>query len=183
MTHSIDFKEIEEKLFLIQQIKLGSRVYCEERGIGRKIKPYGEGAWSDYSYQLQSFISRYSIECAVKTRMVQDFVSERSSSIDFGVIDKESCEGSSIGAVHSGIVNLTIRESCNKIIHATKVELAWAEDKKKRFEYWSGGYHLRGFQSKKAWHIELDMQNWAIALENFHQIIDEQVDWEMLYGL
>lgn len=187
MTHSIDFKRIEEKLFLIQNIVLGSRAYCEERDIGRTVGRYGEGAWSDYSYRLQELVSSYAIECAIKTRMVQDFVAANSTGVDLASVDGEAREGIEIGVVHSGAFDLTVRESCNKIIHATKVDLGWAcvnlRKAKKKIEYWAGCYHLHGKQGKSAWHVELDMQLWAIAMENFHAILDERVDWEQVYGL
>ncbi|MGB3832213.1 MAG: hypothetical protein WA975_10145 [Mesorhizobium sp.] len=187
MTHSIDFKGIEERLFLIQKVVLGSRAYCEERDIGRTVGRYGEGEWSDYSYRLQELISSYAIECAIKTRMVQDLIAASSTEIDMANADSEARDGFEIGVVHSGSFNLTVRESCNKIIHATKVELGWAtanlRKAKKKIEYWSGSYHLHGKQGKTAWHVELDMQVWAIAMENFHSILDEQADWERIYGL
>lgn len=188
MTHSIDFAGIEEKLFLIQKLVLGSREYCEERDIGRTVGRYGEGAWSDYSYRLKELVSSYTIECAIKTRMVQDFVDANSSTrLDLASIDSEAREGFEIGVVHGGAFDLTVRESCNKIIHATKVELGWAcanlRNAKKKIEYWAGSYHLWGKQGRSAWYVELDMQLWAIAMENFHAILDERVDWEQVYGL
>jgi hypothetical protein len=187
MTHNIDFEGIEEKLFLIQKIVLGSCAYCEERDIGRNIFPYGEAVWSDYSGRLHSLISSYAIECAVKTRMVQDFVMANCSDADLVAIDEESRDGFGIGIVHTGKVNLTVRESCNKIIHATKVELSWSEINhrisEKKIEYWNGGYNLHGRQAKHAWHIELNMQAWAVAMENFHSILDERVDWYEVYNL
>src|SRR5690606_1990736 len=156
MTHNIDFKGIEEKLFLIQKVVLGSRAYCEERDIGRTVGRYGEGAWSDYSYQLQELISSYAIECAIKTRMVQDLIAAGNTGIDLASADADAREGFEIGAVHSGTFALTVRESCNKIIHATRVELGWASTNlrkaNKKSEYWSGGYHLWGKHGKLAWH-------------------------------
>jgi hypothetical protein len=187
MTHSIDFKGIEERLFLIQSVVLSSRAYCEERDIGRTVGRYGEGTWSDYSYRLQGLISDYAIECAIKTRMVQDFVAAGSTDIDLASADAEARDGFDIGVVHSGSFDLTVRESCNKIIHATNVELGWTSanlrKSKKKIEYWGGSYHLRGKQGKSTWHVELDMRPWAIAMENFHSILDERVDWEQIYEL
>ena len=119
--------------------------------------------------------------------MVQDFISASGSDVDLAAIDEESREGFNIGIVHAGNVNLTVRESCNKIIHATKVDFNWTEvnlrKTKKKAEYWNGGYHLHGKLGRATWHIELDMHAWARAMENFHCILGEQVDWFEVYGL
>ena len=187
MTHSIDFEGIEEKLFLIQQIVLGSRAYCEDKHIGRSLHPYGEGAWADYSSRLQSLISSYTIDCAIKTRMAQDFIMANGSDVNLSDVDEESREGYNIGTVHKGNITLTLRESCNKIIHATRVDLSWVETRlrrsKKKIEHWNGGYNLHGKHGALAWHVELDMLSWAVAMETFHTFLNERVDWYRVYGL
>lgn len=187
MTHSIDFHGIEERLFLLQQIVLGSRSYCEERGICRRPFPHGDGGWLNYSGSLQQLVSTYTIECAVKTRVVQDFIMASPRPLAMKSLELEATQGFNIGKVHEGEFNLTIRESCNKIIHATSVELGWTKvrlrNPSRQVEYWSGALHLRGKQARKSWHVELFVLKWAIAMETFHSLLDDGTDWYAVYGL
>lgn len=187
MTHSIDFKGIEERLFLLQQMALGSRAYCEERGICRRPFPQGSGGWLDYSGALQQLVSTYTIECAVKTRVVQDFIAASPRPVEMKRLEAEAIAGFALGIVHEGTFELSLRESCNKIIHATSVDLGWKKARlrnpSRQVEYWNGSLHLRGKQSKRPWHVELSVIDWAIGMENLHALLDDGTDWHAVYGL
>ncbi len=181
MTHSLDFTSVSEKLFLIQQLVAASRDYCKTGEVGRRIDRYGEGAWSDYSSRLRQLVSSYSIECAVKARMLQDTLAG-TEDLNFSELDATAREGSDLGKVHVGSFELTVRESCNKIIHATNVELGWAETRfrnpHRRIEYWDGTCHLRGKLGKSPWHVELNMTERADSLDYFIDLVASSVSME-----
>jgi hypothetical protein len=75
-----------------------------------------------------------------------------------------------------------VRESCNKIIHATNVDLSWADGRVNRpyrkFSYWTGKCQLQGQHSGKRWHVELDMNNWCVVLDDFLENLFAEVDWD-----
>ena len=104
MPLSIDFDAIEEKLFLIKQLRHASFNYCryyelseDESGDTLEL--------AEYKARLKSSLSNYMIECAIKTRMVQDFLEDDDDEqdIDLREVDKISCEGLHLGQIEEGI--------------------------------------------------------------------------------
>ena len=130
MPLSIDFDAIEEKLFLIKQLRHASFDYCRhyelsEDGGGDTLELV------DYKARLKSTLSNYMIECAIKTRMVQDFLEDdEEQDIDLREVDRISCEGLHLGQIEEGNFPLIIRETCNKIIHAIEAGLLWAHEER-----------------------------------------------------
>lgn len=178
MWHSIDFIGIEEKLFILQHISCGSK----ENAHWKKTFLQGEVAFGSYQLEYalkddfsytESIVSNYMIECAVKTRMIQDHFKEVNVE-NFQSFDKDSINyvGGDIGQVIYGDFNLTLRESCNKIIHTNKFYLA-----KKEYdlgsEYWNGICYLEGERNGKLWKLEIKVREWAAALSCYYTYLSE----------
>jgi hypothetical protein len=82
--------------------------------------------------------------------------------------DKYALEDIPLGKVHSGGFKLSVRESCNKIIHATRVDLGWITRNRKTknaYTHWSGAVHLFGEKARKPWHVELDATAWCVSID------------------
>ena len=174
LSHSINFQLIEEKLLLLQHLKLGSQKYCEINEIGRNSSKYSADAWEEYSLDLKRIVSDYVLDCAIKTRIWQDTLIHFGDKVDIKPEDAEARKGVCIGLVHLGKFNLTLRESCNKIVHATRIELGWKEesnDSGDLFEYWDGSTHLYGTRYEENWHIELKTESCASALSYYYFLI------------
>lgn len=125
MAHSLDFAEAAEKLFVLQQLCLASQPHCRHNGICKESHPYGDDNWNDYNHKIKQTVCGYLIEVAAKIRVLQD---SSAATIHRSVINRANqyaLEDIPVGTVRAGGFNLTIRESCNKIIHATRVELGW----------------------------------------------------------
>ncbi|MBW4518758.1 MAG: hypothetical protein KME16_03385 [Scytolyngbya sp. HA4215-MV1] len=176
MSHNIDFQDIEDRLMLLQHIIFGSYGYCATTEIGRNYSQYAADEWHEYSVNLKRIVSNHVIECAIKIRIIEDTLKSLGSKTDFRLKDDEAREELSIGYVHSGKVNLSLRESCNKVVHATSVDLGWAEKKDRSsrpIEYWNGRLHLHGQQQANIWHVELEIESWTQALRMYLFLIDE----------
>jgi len=77
---------------------------------------------------------------------------------------------------------LTVRGSCNKIIHATGIQLDWQDDEKSAFSrYWSGYLHLTGKSGEDVWHINLNIKTWCKSMKFLHEILRSEVDWWEVY--
>jgi hypothetical protein len=184
MPHLIDFDGIEQKLFTLQHICYGSRRFCEKIELNRFSGPREGYEWWDYTALLKSIVSNTIIESAVKIRMLQDFIKSDDQDNDLHTLDKESCEGVNIGSFVAGTGNLTLRESCNKIIHATEATMQWVNvdaENNESNEYWNGQYDLHGTNRGKDWHVELRIESWCIAMIRFNKLAQESVDWQHVY--
>ena len=81
MSYAIDFDALDEKLFLLQQISLASEKYCEEDMVGSELD-HGDSNFDIYWGWIKGIVSNYLIECAIKTRIFQDFLVENKTKLD-----------------------------------------------------------------------------------------------------
>ena len=118
MSHIISFEEIFIKTFILQHLSLGSKAYCKDRLCGSEIDQ-GNYELDIYWGSIKSIACSYLLECSIKLRVIQDSIKKDSIKIDD--LDKKARRNITIGSVLYGEFHLNIRESCNKIIHATNV--------------------------------------------------------------
>src|SRR5690606_23832789 len=141
MTHSLDFAGVNEKLFLLQQLILASQPYCRISNICQDSHPYGHDDWNDYNNKIKPVVCGYLIELAAKVRILEDSSSRYVRPSAFVRANKYATDQIPLGKVHVGRFELTVRETCNTIIHATRVELGWITRNNKsqdRYSYWTG---------------------------------------------
>ncbi len=171
MTHSLDFGSVGEKLFLLRQLSYASREYCKVEELLKGGYPYADDDWNAYGSRLKKLVSGYLIECAAKVRIFEDSIKGKVRPSAPRTADKHARDGLDIGTVRQGKFDLTVRESCNKIIHATNVELAWATGSSKRpyrrFTYWKGKFDLHGEHAGRPWQVELNVANWCEAVDAY----------------
>ena len=184
MPHLIDFDGLEQKLFVLQHACYGSKSFCERIGLNRFSVSYEDYVWWEYTGLLKSIVSNTIIESAVKVRMLQDFIKSDDQEVDLKSLDQESCKGLNIGSFIVGKGKLTLRESCNKIIHATDATMQWVNtdpQNDESNEYWNGLYDLHGTNHGIDWHVELNIEAWCIAMIRFNKSVQEDIDWHHVY--
>lgn len=183
MPHLIDFDGLEQKLFVLQHVCYGSRRFCERIELNRFAESYEDYEWWEYTGLLKSIVSNTIIESAVKVRMLHDFIKSDEQDVNLKKLE-ESYEGVSIGSFVVGKGNLTLRESCNKIIHATEATMQWKNidaQNDESNEYWNGLYDLHGTNRGEVWHVELNIESWCIAMIRCNKLVQEGVDWHHVY--
>jgi hypothetical protein len=179
MTHSIDFDSIEARLFTLHHAALGSKAFCERFSIGRDTERPIEYEWWQYSGHLKALVSEAMIDAAIKIRMLQDIGRAEDDEFDAIALQVEACKELDIACL-VGLGPLSLRESCNKIIHATGTKLVWQEVKteKKAFEYWTGVYRLFGNDNAgKEWSASVNVPDWCVAMMRFNASFQDRIDW------
>ena len=182
MGHAIDFGGIEEKLFLLQQLSCASQVNAEWKS--KYINSKKEESWqvSELEIELdqnfaftESIVSNYMIDIAVKTRIFQDHFKENHFECGFSEFDQAAIDyvGGDIGSVVSGNFSLTLRESCNKIIHAKKFRLLKSDSTPNNY-FWSGLCELQGSFNKQEWQVYIKVKEWAASLWYYHESLAEE---------
>ena len=121
----------------------------------------------DYLNQVADSVSNYLIQCSTKIRILQDSYSFEVDDPDY-CPDKEAYERvSDIAKCIEGVFKPSIRECCNKVIHALSFELDLNKDQTTGYNYWSGKCNLKGKFGKKHWHIQLNVIQYSLALRYF----------------
>lgn len=179
MPHSIDFDSIEARLFTLHHAVLGSKAFCERFKISRGSELRREYEWWQYFGHLKALVSGTMIDAAIKIRMLQDFARSEDEDFDVKALQLEASEALEIGNL-DGVGALSLRDSCNKIIHATGAKLVWQElgVGSDAFEYWTGAYRLFGTeQSGKKWIATVNVADWCTAMIRFNAGFQEVIDW------
>ena len=182
MPHIVDIDGIHESLFLLQNLCLASEPFCKLHQIGRYAEQSGEFEWDYYFGWLKSLLCNHMIQCAIKMRILRDLLGEYDEDVDFAKIDEDALKGLTIGRFLVGNERLTVREACNKIIHATDVTLHWKDiSKKDETEYWTGVVWLEGTKGRNKWKLELRVGEFCRALFRILSDLEDAVDWYHLY--
>lgn len=168
MSHAIDFDGLQEKLFLLRHLSLGSEAYCGEEEIGSEAD-ICEGEFDFYWGWMKVVLSNYLIECAVKLRMVQEFCTNNGYEEELKQFEESALEGLEIGIVYQGNFQLSVRETTNKIIHATRATINFKESEGaiRAFKHWDGYFHLYGRRSSSGWHVAVAINSWAKAVASY----------------
>lgn len=177
MPHQIYYSSIEEHLFLIEQIAHASLPCIKELHASLNTKKDEEWITSDfdlahmeYTDWLEKTISDYLIQCATRTRIIQD-----SMAGDFEQghdPDKEAYDlFEDVAICHEGKIRLSLRECCNKVIHAKRFELDFVSEEQYPFSYWNGKCQLRGDNRGQPWHIEINLKRWVLAMKHYYECL------------
>lgn len=180
MPHAFDFDSVEARLLTLHHVALGSQPFCARFKVDRISDPPGEYEWWEYTGHLKSLVSSTLIDAAVKIRMLQDFAKHEDEELDLDAMQTNAVQGLRIGSVPPANGTISLRQSCNKIIHATGARLIWRESPSdsKKYEYWTGAYHLFGSgQSGANWEVVIDVPDWCTAMIRFNKDFQEKIDW------
>ena len=180
MSHSLDFVGLNERLFLLRHLIAGNKEFSRRQQHYQGTKSDAFEDWDNYAGRLRYLVSNDLIEIAAKLRVIQDTAAEQVSANILRELDIECMNGKSIGTVLGGDVTLTLRESCNKIIHATSFNLVFQNARstvpRHLYTYWNGICQLAGSHSGRPWRIALDVYRWADAMDWFLEELSGNVD-------
>ena len=168
VSHLLDFEAVAEKLVLLQHLAHGSEQYCRERLTGSEYDA-GDGALDEYWSWVKGLVSGYTLECCIRLRVLLDTVAGKPGADKIVGLDAAARSGLVIGQVVDGKFELTLREICNKIIHAQKAIPVWATgiERDVEFKYWSGDYDLSGTKGNESWRLILHVAPWAKSADRF----------------
>jgi hypothetical protein len=181
MSHSPDFVGLNERLFSLRHFVAGNKEFSrrEKQYQGTQSNPSED--WDNYSARLRYIVSNDLIEIAAKIRVIQDMAVSQLPSDYLRDLDSSCTNGKRIGHILEGDVTLTLRESCNKIIHATKFSLVFQNARssvpRHLYSYWNGICQCAGTHSKRHWRIALDVYRWADAMDCFLEDLADNIDW------
>ncbi|MDO9360763.1 MAG: hypothetical protein Q7T70_17455 [Polaromonas sp.] len=182
MSHFFDLFGMYQQLFRLSHLAVGSRKYAQRKQLEQGDDDDAQSDWGAYYIHIRNAVSNDLIELATKVRVAQDAMLDRLEMHQITELDARSIGDHAVGTVIEGSFQLTIRESCNKIIHAQQVKLEISESRSTnpafRYNYWNGRCNLRGAsQSKKTWEIDLDVFEWCQSMTSFAEEMSQYVEW------
>ncbi|MCU8133483.1 hypothetical protein M2H35_22075, partial [Vibrio vulnificus] len=178
MSHPIYYNSIVHEAYYIEQLASASANHVSKLSESYNTEKTEEYPVSEYEIEYASYVewlietvSSHLILCATRTRVLQD-------SYDFSIEDNpqyspdlEAFEHfEQVAEVRKGSFKPSLRECCNKIIHATSYDLVFAKNESGS-EYWVGKCELKGSFNKKDWVIVLDATKFCFALRYYIDLI------------
>lgn len=179
MPHAINIDGISESLFLLQSLVHASPSFCEANKIKWENEPGGDYDWDYYFGWLKSLTCEHLIQVSTKLRMLEDILRANEVDVDITELDKSARAGLSVGVFVGSKRVLTLRESWNKVIHATDTQLVWNTESDHQF--WTGTVSLFGKKGEDEWNVTLNIDPFALACTRFVRVLEEKVDWYHLY--
>lgn len=200
MAHRVDVDSIHRNIFILLNICYAA----ENFGRNHDLSTYEETDPINGPYYvgwLKFTLSEKLIDIAIKTRILLDIVRSeevryRKTGEEYFInsysLDKEVVGQYNIGAFIGSGEELTIRESCNKIIHAADIrpllergdgDHALDEESviKREWLYWNGAVDLKGSKGKEEWEVTLHVPDFCQALDLFVTRIETELDWSSIH--
>ncbi|HID3685003.1 TPA: hypothetical protein ACXEY6_002038 [Escherichia coli] len=174
MSHPIDYYAIEEHARIIEQLCCSSefylqRIYSTQKVYDDSIVTEFEMEELSYNGWLEYTISNNLISLCTKLRILQD-TSEHEWNPDYSPEKEAFEEHENILFVIDGHVKGSIRECCNKIIHALSFELT-KKTGKNGIKYWDGSIIASGVQNKKNWKIKIDLFPFCQSIKSYLSLL------------
>lgn len=122
----------------------------------------------DYYDWLNYAVSDKLIQICTKVRVFQDSYKEEwdeSYSPEMEAFEHFP----TIAEVLEGTVNLSLRECCNKVIHALKFELIMLNSPD-GISYWDGDIILSGTQAKRNWKIKVNVYKFCLSIRIYFRL-------------
>jgi hypothetical protein len=183
MSHILDLSGAHEALFQLRHLAFGSRELCRRQPLHFGDDDFTPDEWDAYQGQLHFLVSRALINSAINFRVLQDTLRSQSGekSLTEAEIDLALTSDLKLGDVIDGGFELTLRESCNKIIHTTRFDLLFSESRTGKpsrwYSYWNGDVRALGIQGTRRWELVLDVPNWCDAIDAYFECLSGDLEW------
>ena len=169
-----------EHLLVLEHLALGSKEFYRSNGV-TSFEETGYMQPLSARTLLKGLICEKLIDVAIKGRILLEHVAENDPAA-LDRIQTQAVVALQITTDGKGDKRLSLRDSFNKIIHATQVSVSVAEGdvEPDNTHFWDGQVHLVGTKDKKEWSHWLRVADWAKAVR---RLIMQLVREEKLFML
>lgn len=178
MAHKIDMDSLARTSFLLRHLTHGNVHVFRELQFTRKADAEISYGWGHHGLQLQMLVSELLIDAAIKLRIILDVLRdqdmEHPSEPDF---ESRFVGANTVGHFIPSGTRITLREACNKIIHARKVTLQWKNADAENYEYWDGTVILNGTKGSDDWQCLVSANEFSTVLESYVSEIKQTGDY------
>lgn len=161
MSHAIAIERLLETLFVLEHLAHGSRAYCNERGIFSLEEtgyPDMRSTWG----LTKSAVSSNLIEVAIRSRIILDYCYTINKS-ETKVLEEQACVGLKISYDAKGTEKLSLRDTLDKVVHATLVRIDFSnalDTPDEQTTFWDGQVLLNG--ARRSGKDEIEWSHWLV---------------------
>lgn len=178
MPHKIDTDELTRNAFILRHLAVGNQGVFLDLQFTRDSDRERSCGWGDLGLRLEELVSSLLIESAVKFRIILDFIRKLYAEPPGGPpFEDVFRDKDSVGHFIPSMHDLRIREACNKIIHADRVDLEWQGIQRTEYECWTGTVLLSGRKGAKDWQCRIVATEFSNVLEKYVEEIGQRGDY------
>ena len=178
MPHSIKIDSAKKQLFILRNLAYAAKEYASRHDLNV------EAAISDHANYfpwLTMIVGERLLEVAMTTRLTYDVAYDNCEEYGPDNWDAEATEQYLDGHIEITDINPSVREVCNKIIHAKTITMVRVSSDGGKTEEWNGNVRLSGEKGRKIWQCEFSVPPLCGAIEHFLALASENIDWYDLY--
>jgi len=180
MPHSIKIDSAKEQLFILHNLAYAAKEYAARHDLN--VEPGTElSEHANYFPWIKMIVSERLLEIAMTTRLTYDVASENCKEYGPDNWDAEATEQYLDGRIEITDVRPSVREVCNKIIHAKTITMVRVSSDGGKTEEWNGNVSLSGEKGRTSWQCEFSIPPLCSAIEHFLALASENIDWYDLY--
>ncbi|NCB43383.1 MAG: hypothetical protein EOM59_12300 [Clostridia bacterium] len=184
--HIINFDSILESAFALINVAAGGKAAQSAYRQACNVDDYG-ATLLFYFEHFQATVSELLISTATKIRILQDSIPEYAIDTDvLRSLDKKISGQFRAATLEEAHTPLTIRETCNKIIHATSITFLVCDSKGNEEAYYycedmgnkwfSGKVVLNGKLGGSTWKVKLILVQFGVAIIEYVSILSSNYD-------
>lgn len=169
MSHAIAIERLLETLFVLEHIAHGSRAYCNERQIF-SLEDTGYSDMRSTWGLTKSAVSTNLTEVAIRARIILDYCYTINKN-ETKRIEEQACIGLVISYDTKGTERLTLRDTLDKVVHATLVRVEFSSSLDMPDDpttFWDGQVFLAGTKrignDEVEWSHRLVLPAWCKAM-------------------
>lgn len=181
MPLSIKIDDAKEHLFVLRNLAYAAKEYAQHHDL--TVDPGIELSDHDtYFPWITTLVGDRLLEVAMITRLAYDVARDDCEEYGPSKWDGEAMEDYLNGHLSISDVRPSIREVCNKIIHAKSVRMDRISRDNGKTEEWSGKVILSGDKGRTNWQCDFMIPPFCDAVEHFLVRASENIDWFDLYA-
>lgn len=199
MPHKVNSDSIHENIFLLINVCLAAEKFAKTYDLDYENEADTINGTYYYSF-LQAIVSEKLIDTAIKARILFDIVLDWQKdqdkhdpdSFDLRQIDLKFTEQRNIGYFIGIDDTISLREACNKIIHAIEIDyklvigddhhdLDEEREEKREWKYWDGVVEFKGQKGSRPWSFCLHVNEFCDTMSEMLSFLDLNVDWYRIH--
>lgn len=180
MPHSIRIADAKEHLFILRNLAYAAKEYARHHDL--TVEPGVELSDHDtYFPWITQIIGDRLLEVAMITRLAYDVGRDECEDYGPNKWDEEAMAAYVNDHLKISDSRPSIREVCNKVIHAKSIRMVRVSNDDGKTEEWSGRVHISGDKGRTNWTCEFHIPPLCDGIEHFLELASENIDWFDLY--
>jgi hypothetical protein len=180
MPHSIRIDDAKEHIFILRNLAYAAKEYARQHVL--TVEPgIALSDHATYFPWITEIVGDRLLDVAMIARIAYDVGRDECEEYGPNKWDEEAMKECVKDQLSISDIRPSIREVCNKIIHAKSIRMVRVSCDGGKTEEWNGRVQISGDKGKVSWLCEFFLPSLCDGIEHFLELASENIDWFDLY--